>query len=47
MEAICFDPQTSGGLLAALDAPAADVAVAAGFTVVGTAEAGAPRVVLA
>jgi len=38
LEALCYDPQTSGGLLAAL-APAA-VAGAAGFTVVGRVDAG-------
>jgi len=45
-EALCFDPQTSGGLLAAVDAGAvADLRVA-GFTVVGAVEAGEPAVVV-
>ncbi|MDQ1444236.1 MAG: selenide, water dikinase [Acidimicrobiaceae bacterium] len=42
LEALCFDPQTSGGLLAAL--PAGQVPE--GFTVIGTVEAGRPGVVL-
>jgi selenide,water dikinase len=46
LEAICFDPQTSGGLLAALAPTAVEAAVAAGFTVVGQVEPGPPRVVL-
>ena len=40
LEAICFDPQTSGGLLAAVDAGASARAQAAGFSVVGTVEPG-------
>lgn len=47
LEAICFDPQTSGGLLAAVDAGAVARAEAAGFTVVGTVEAGPAAVALA
>lgn len=43
--ALCFDPQTSGGLLAAVD-PAA-VGDLPGFTVVGAMAAGEPRVTLA
>ena len=35
IEALCFDPQTSGGLLAALAPGAATAAEAAGFTVIG------------
>ena len=42
LEALLHDPQTSGGLLAALD-PSAPVP--AGFTVVGEVAAGAPQVV--
>jgi selenide, water dikinase len=45
-EAICFDPQTSGGLLAAVDPSAADTVLAAGFWRVGTVEAGAAELVL-
>ncbi len=47
LEAICFDPQTSGGLLAAVDAGAVARAEAVGFTVVGTVEAGPAAVALA
>jgi selenide,water dikinase len=43
VEALCFDPQTSGGLLAALSDAAA---VPDGFTVIGRVEAGQPAVVL-
>ena len=35
VEALCFDPQTSGGLLAAIAADAATRVEAAGFTVIG------------
>jgi selenide,water dikinase len=42
--ALCYDPQTSGGLLGALDPAMAPAAVDAGFTVVGTVEAGAAGV---
>jgi selenide, water dikinase len=45
-EALVLDPQTSGGLLAAVDPAAADELAAAGFWTVGTIEAGAPAVVL-
>jgi selenide,water dikinase len=46
LEAIAFDPQTSGGLLAAVD-PADRAAVEeAGFVTIGSVEAGAPGVVL-
>jgi selenide,water dikinase len=45
-EAICFDPQTSGGLLAAVAPAAVEAALAAGFWRVGTVEAGDPGVVL-
>jgi selenide,water dikinase len=45
-EAICFDPQTSGGLLAAIDPAALDAALGAGFWQVGTVEAGDAVLVL-
>jgi len=47
LEALCYDPQTSGGLLAALDPAAVDGAVAAGFSVVGRVDAGPAGVRLA
>jgi selenide,water dikinase len=40
VEALCFDPQTSGGLLAALEPSAASSAEAAGFTLIGEVVAG-------
>jgi selenide,water dikinase len=40
VEAICFDPQTSGGLLAALEPSAASSAEAAGFILIGEVVAG-------
>jgi selenide,water dikinase len=43
-EALCFDPQTSGGLLVAIDPSAADGVVEAGFVLIGTVEAGGPAV---
>ena len=46
-EALCFDPQTSGGLLAAVTPDAASTLAAAGWWRVGTVEAGEPRLVLA
>jgi len=46
LEALCYDPQTSGGLLAAVDAGAVGRAESAGFTLVGRVEAGAAGVVL-
>jgi selenide,water dikinase len=46
-EALCFDPQTSGGLLAAVTPDAANALAAAGWWRVGTVEAGEPRLVLA
>ena len=46
LEALAFDPQTSGGLLAALAPQAVDRAVAAGFTVVGRVEEGEAAVEL-
>jgi selenide,water dikinase len=45
-EALCFDPQTSGGLLAAVTRDAATALEAAGWWQVGTVEAGEPRLVL-
>jgi selenide,water dikinase len=46
LDALCHDPQTSGGLLAAVEADAVPELAAAGFWSVGTIEAGEPRVVL-
>jgi selenide, water dikinase len=43
---LCFDPQTSGGLLAALSPDAQAVAEAAGFVAIGAVVAGLPRVAL-
>lgn len=45
-EALCYDPQTSGGLLASLDPVAVKSLDNERFTVVGHVEAGLPRVVL-
>ncbi|MFZ9627893.1 MAG: selenide, water dikinase SelD [Ilumatobacteraceae bacterium] len=45
-EALCFDPQTSGGLLAAVD-PAAVPSLTDRWTVVGEVRDGAPSIVLA
>jgi selenide,water dikinase len=47
LEALCYDPQTSGGLLAALAPDAVGPATEAGFTVVGTVEPGPAAVRLA
>lgn len=44
--ALCMDPQTSGGLLAAVDAGLVSRLVDAGFTVVGNFAAGPPSVVI-
>ena len=44
LEALCYDPQTSGGLLAAVDAGAVARAESAGFTLVGWVESGGPGV---
>ncbi len=44
--AIAFDPQTSGGLLAAVSPAAVDACTTGGFTVVGEVAAGPPAVVL-
>ena len=46
-EALCFDPQTSGGLLAAVTTEGASSLEAAGWWRVGAVEAGEPRLVLA
>jgi selenide,water dikinase len=47
VEALCFDPQTSGGLLAAVESAAADDLLAVGgWWSVGTVEAGPPSVVI-
>ena len=45
--AVCFDPQTSGGLLAAVEPGLANELVNHGFWRVGEIEAGAPGIVLA
>ena len=47
LEALCYDPQTSGGLLAALAPAAVAAATGAGFTVVGSVEPGPASVRLA
>jgi selenide,water dikinase len=46
LEALAYDPQTSGGLLAAVDASAVADLVAAGFAAIGAVEAGDPSVLL-
>ena len=46
-EALAFDPQTSGGLLAAVDEAAVDGLTAAGFTRIGTVGDGPARLILA
>jgi selenide,water dikinase len=46
-EALCFDPQTSGGLLAAVTPAAAGSLESAGWWRVGSVDAGEPRLVLA
>ena len=45
-EALCFDPQTSGGLLAAVTPDAAESLIDQGFWRVGHAEAGTAQLVL-
>jgi selenide,water dikinase len=44
LEALCFDPQTSGGLLAAVDPAAVPDLVERGFAAIGAVEAGDPAV---
>jgi selenide,water dikinase len=44
LDALCFDPQTSGGLLAAVVPELVGAAETAGFTVIGRVEAGEPGV---
>jgi selenide,water dikinase len=46
LAAIGYDPQTSGGLLAAVDPSAADELVAHGLTAIGRVVAGTPGIVL-
>jgi selenide,water dikinase len=46
-EALCFDPQTSGGLLAAVTPTATTALAEAGWSQVGTVEPGDARLVLA
>jgi selenide,water dikinase len=46
LEALCYDPQTSGGLLAAVSHTVVAELVAAGFHEIGRVEAGAPAVEL-
>nr|MBA3302376.1 selenide, water dikinase SelD [Acidimicrobiia bacterium] len=46
LSALAFDPQTSGGLLAAVAPAAVADSVEAGFSVVGAVEAGEPSVAL-
>jgi len=45
-EALCFDPQTSGGLLAAVDPATADDLMSAGWWRVGEVTPGEPRLLL-
>lgn len=45
-EAVCFDPQTSGGLLAAIDPASLDAVLDAGFWRVGEVGAGDPVLVV-
>lgn len=45
-EAVCFDPQTSGGLLAAVDPASLDAVLDAGFWQVGEVGAGDPVLVV-
>ena len=46
LDALCLDPQTSGGLLACVDGDVADELRTAGFWTVGAIEAGEPAVVI-
>jgi selenide,water dikinase len=47
LEALAYDPQTSGGLLAAVTPPSVDALIPAGFVVIGAVEPGDPGVELA
>jgi selenide,water dikinase len=46
VDALCFDPQTSGGLLAAVDPAASSALEAAGFVLIGGVEDGEAAVVV-
>jgi len=46
LEALCFDPQTSGGLLAAVDPAVVDELAAVGFALIGAVVDGPDRVKL-
>ena len=46
LEALCYDPQTSGGLLAAVEPAAAGQLTQAGFAEIGQVEAGPAAVEL-
>src|SRR3954470_1781438 len=46
LEALAYDPQTSGGLLASVAPSSVDQLVDGGFTVIGSVEAGEPGVTL-
>src|SRR5262249_23535996 len=46
LEALAYDPQTSGGLLASVDRSAAPALVEAGFAAIGLVEAGDPGVAM-
>jgi selenide,water dikinase len=46
LEALAYDPQTSGGLLAAVTRSAADALASAGFVEIGAVTSGAPQVTL-
>ena len=47
LEAVAFDPQTSGGLIASVDIASAETLAEQGFWVIGEVEEGPPGVVLA
>lgn len=46
LSALCYDPQTSGGLLAAVPPEAVHILESQGFTMIGQVEAGEPSVVV-